>query len=113
MVSKETFLKTKQKYKNSKYTEFMLFTFLKDCNFNEYKITILSIFFIFNIIGAILNNMKNPLYLIFIIIANGIFVLFCLMLFVAVFINMYHTKKICDELNCNLEDLNIYENIYN
>jgi hypothetical protein len=114
MITKEQYFAAKKKYPENKFSKFMVMTFLRSTTYNIYKKIIIGEFLTSNLLAAILlvNNIKT-LAIIFAIVGNGIFAIFGISLLVASFIDMYRAKKVCTELNINIDDLNNLEIQYN
>lgn len=114
MITKEQYLAATNKYKENKFSKFMLDKFLRDKTYNNYKLFIIIEFIVLNFLSAVmLVNGNKQLAITLTLIGVGIFFLFGFLLLTAAFINMYRTKKLCKELNCDVQELNNYYNIYN
>ena len=112
MITKEQFLAAKNKYKENKFSKFFLDKFLRAKTFNNYKKVLIGDFLIFNILTVIFMNINHSLALKFCLIGNGIFIFIALLILISGIINMIRAKRLCNELNCNIDELNQYENMY-
>jgi hypothetical protein len=114
MKTKEEYLKAVSKHKENAFAKFMLNKFLRHKKMNVYQWILISIFIVSNIVAAtLLQNNNKPLATIFCLIGVGFFASFGLLLFIAIIMDIFKTKQLCKELECNINELNMYDNIYN